>query len=850
MARENIVRPLGLITQPNKLGQYPAGALSTAHNVYIRSPGVIEPSRAQAILQTMPAGDQVSLLIPSDQQLLEMALNSGIGAVRWIDGASINSVSLVAGAVLGMTSNPVTFPIDGTQTWTRSRNRFLSNANQGLLIFDYNIPTTTAQRTPRFAGLPAPYLYALPTSGTRQALAANTHCSMVATVKRVFADGYQVTSAVSAAADVDAAPTGGASDITVRVQWTTVHGLQAGDVIEIYRSRSQLSSPSPPTSCDGTYFLTASYTLTSADIAAFSATFQDTTPDTGLGREMYANPGVGGAAATHQVPSKFNVLATFKGYSFGFNKTEAASATFTVNSGTGGVVAGGTAALRTNIIGARQFTATASIGSPVLTAISAADIIGLKIGQKIQDFTVLNATVEVTITAVGVNSITVSNNAIANATKIFVAADVISINGVSFPFLSGGGWTANYLQAGFTNLATNLGSGGFSFDIGLVSSALSYVTSGNTSPSPQQFTLLKLRPAGVAGNNPTFTIAATNGQNYTPQIPELGGGTTQTVSPTVIPNGYGWTEEQQPEAWAPGDSGRIGSGTVLAAAPTRDALWIFATDGLWRLSGTGGSSGAEGFDWRVDPVDSTLSIASGQAWAVLRDTVYAYTNRGVVAIDDNSVDDTLSQGVINNLLPGPFYAQVAAYQVRADIENDEVWVIVGDNSAPVTGAWVYNYQTKTWVDNGQLIGNALNNSACFWPFKLSMAAANGNLANVTYFDNSASNYAGTMFWDYQPLSSGEPFSARQWIDETIVFDIANAGMQLQGRFNGGANQPLVSLVARSTDARVTIGVSRTAPAISETIAPGIQPSNFAPIAFRFYGVSLRSSPIGEQQVKR
>src|ERR1700746_1282684 len=41
MSRQSIVAPIGLITQPNKYGQYKRGALSRAMNVQMRNPGTI-----------------------------------------------------------------------------------------------------------------------------------------------------------------------------------------------------------------------------------------------------------------------------------------------------------------------------------------------------------------------------------------------------------------------------------------------------------------------------------------------------------------------------------------------------------------------------------------------------------------------------------------------------------------------------------------------------------------------------------------------------------------------------------------------------------------------------------------
>src|SRR5262249_38696158 len=52
-----VVEPLGIVTQPNKLGQIPAGGMREATNVAIRSPGVIENMRGWATKFTIPLTD-------------------------------------------------------------------------------------------------------------------------------------------------------------------------------------------------------------------------------------------------------------------------------------------------------------------------------------------------------------------------------------------------------------------------------------------------------------------------------------------------------------------------------------------------------------------------------------------------------------------------------------------------------------------------------------------------------------------------------------------------------------------------------------------------------------------------
>lgn len=845
MAQELSVLALGLVTQPSGMGQYPIGALKVAQDIFIRAAGVMECSPTRTTIRAAIAGT-TEILIPSDVEMLALKTSAGTTSWHWFSSSTSNS------AALGFA-----MPGNGLVSFTRSRNRFLVTTSNGPIMFDYAAPTSTAERTPRRVGIPAPRLQSGLVGGlTNNAIAANTHASCIVIIRRVFPDGYELVSAASLPCDTGFFA-GSTLDIQHRVQLDedSTTEVLAGDIAEFYRTRSQSSGIAGVggVSCDATFYLTTTHVLTAGEASSRAFNANDSTPDTGLGRQLYTNPGLGGGQATRICPPASNITCTFKGYTFLFNLIEVAQAELSVLGGIGYAALADPAAWRANIIGGREFTATWSNGSAVLTAISAAHIVGLRVGQNIRDDAVFGAHISgMLITAVGATTVTVGGvTATGAGTKTFIAYDTMVVDGDTGSYSNLGTGPPDLTEVAYT--AGNTSIVGVSYTRNsnkdsFQAQSLAYFSSTFLcAPTPAKFSIAKKHAVPLGGASGNITITATNGQNYQPVLPEFGS-TAKTFTPVVSLNGMAWSEEQEPDAWPPANRGRVGSGRVLAAVATRDAVWQFCTDGLWRLSGNGGAVGAAGYDWRNDLVDSTLVISGPQAVAVLRDTVFAYTARGFVAIDDNNgINDRISEGVIGDVLPGVGYTDTSDIEVRADEEKDEIWVIVG------TTARVWSYLTKTWVRNVQLApGAASASSYAFWRKVNAIVISDDTPLVYAYLDPLGTSFANG-FATLQPVFGGDPFSPKQWQDVTWVFDPAiGASMpEVAVNYNGGSYGFLVQPKLNATDLRITYQVNRNAPAISASLSPGIvMTACTAPVPPKLWGLRMRYQPISEQPVRR
>lgn len=821
---EEIYVPLGLITQPNKLGQYPAGALSQASGLAMRSPGL---ATRMPLLSTYFASPtiQVAPVVPhllgsADSMLFTIGRRNADG--QWSLTFFTASGALKFGNVLnvaGLPFSPITFDTTGRTAWTQQRGRYLFNSDQGVLITDTGTPSSNATAMPRHAGLQSPFLIvSAVTAGAVGAIDNLKQAAFVAIVRRVAADGYEIVSPPSA--PQSSGSSFGPSDTLASTAWQANAGYVAGDVIEFYRTPQQAVD----VAVGATYYLCGKYTLTGADIAAFQIVAPPTltAKDAGLGAELYTNPGQTGFNSLKEAPPLAACMATFKGYTFYGNRQDTATLAMQVPAGFSFTLPSTDAFTRKNAIGTRPFTATFTNTSNVLTVISAADIVGLAIGQTVTDAALTGG--QGTITAVGATTVTLSVTANSNVTKSTSSSDVYFING---QIVSAATWS--FFTFGAVNTACAVRAAGIDPPASLTGSV-------NVDDYGARSFAFTAQRAGVA----SFTIKASNPQNYIPILPATTA-TALTVSRKSVPNGLAWSEQGQPEAVPPLNTLPVGSGTIYGMWVTRDALWIFASDGLWQLTGTGGAAG-RGFDWSVINRDSTLALSAPHAACVLRDSVYAYTNRGVVSISSSGIHENISQGRLNDLLPGPPFSLTRDIQMWADETNDEIWLAVNATTSPVM--YVYNTLTDAWTTHpGDSASTPLQGT--YARFLQGVVTIDQNNA----YAPDASAFAA-LVTDLQPVSDGAPMVMKAWIDETWVFAAASAGILVTPRWNGvdyAAAQR--AAISQSQDARISWSIPRNAPANANTLAPGIRVAQSS-TPLSLYGVGLRAVPYSDQRKQR
>lgn len=835
VVRQTVARPLGLITQRNQKGAYPPGALSRADNLVMRNPGEIaqvrdvngttslsgSPTDVLYTIYSLDNGQAFYALRNSSSDAWSVRFTSGVGSPP----GGVSSTGLMSS--LGYNS-----PI-------RARERMIVNAVNTPMVCDSMNPQTAGDRTFRHAGMPQLAVGGISTTSTDGgALPAPSSGANLAgycvLVKRVFSDGYELVGRPSPVFRI-ANTTVNALNVQVECRFpvSTNIGIRAGDIIELYKTNVLLGVtvvPAESQDTGTTCYLVKSYTLTSTDISNGFVFILDTqaplASGTTQGRELYTNPGQKGATGGNRQPPIAKTQAVFKGYAFYGNITERPIYTFGVPGGflPPTAVSIGSYFKRYGI-GSRFFNCTVTNGSNTITGVAAADIVGIAVGQRpITEGTPFPA--GTTVTAVGATTITMSNNASFGAASITLC-DVIEINGSIYKI---------------TQLSAFLYALGIGGDYELTTSqSVSGTLNASVFFSNITISIEPSRPNFFTNFN--MLIRATNGANYNPPIPEITT-TAQTFSRTNRPNLLAWSYDGQPEHVPPAFTTQVGSGSLYAMSSTRDAVWIWCSDGLYRLSGEGGQ-------WRVDIVDTTCIIAGPRASTVLNDVAWAYTNKGLVYAADGGVIK-VSEGVYGDVLPGRNFIEDLSALVEKSELDDEIYVVAPSPSG-FTVFSVYSIHQNAFT---QMTATTFSNVTALAYQRGTVSAlivgrsiGSGQFVTSAIWDdtNVAANYLAATL-EFQPLYDEAPAIAKQWIDGTYIFHTSSAGRNGRQLWNSTSFGSFVGLVANTNDARVTYGVPRRA-AISPTIAPGIELAAGS-TGMRFQAVSLRYSPLSEQQVRR
>lgn len=815
--RETLIAPLGYQTTPNQYGVFPEGALVQAENVLMRQKGKL--ITAAAVGSSIAAGSNGYFplkMMPLDAgHVYVFSSNSGVYQAFETNGTT--------SGVAGIPSAITTLTFSDTRICpVRSRDRMLVNSNQGVLVSDFMAPTNSTQRALRFAGFPQPNLYVSAQSGgTNFPIPGQTYVGYAAVITREYSDGYIVKSVPSPIIKFyNSNAIGPANNIQITLNVTLVGSnfFSVGDIVEIYRTDG-LQTSSPTADPGTTLKLIQRYTLNSTDASNGFIVVVDSTQIVGpffstTGKELYTNPYQEGQTGGNRQPDINGAQAVFKGFTFYGNITERQQ--FTLNA-KGGFFNNSSvnSYARANGIGARGGSGTVTSGSNTITGVSAADLVGIVPGQVIYSG-IAGFPFRTTVTAVGASTITASGNANANNTT-WVIADVLD---------------TTYFGLLDIVSTTELMKGLFGYE---ATSNLS-IGAADGAPSGLSIVIEQKFPGYLP-----ITIRGTNGANYSPAIPEINL-TALTPSAVTTPNLLHWSKDSEPEHVPSTNDDRVGSGKIIQLVSTKDALWIFCTDGIFRLSGDAGV-------WRVDVV-APGCVLCGPGYATsLRDQVYAYTNYGLVQVTDAGVVP-LSDLVIKAQLPGPPFSESLSGFIVANDDDEEILLSTGFITQQF---YVYNARFNSFTYVNGVYNNITaaayqpNPASGTQPVLFAQAPAGGG---------SPPQYApwgfGNTSWlapkvQYRAMYAKNPMSLKQWIDMTYMFDSADATKTVTGTL-AGVSAGSAALVQSFNDSYATIGVPRKY-AIGPSIEPGFTLTTLTTQSL-FEGVSVRFVELGIQQVRR
>lgn len=842
MTAEVILSPIGLVTQPNKFGQFPNGALSEANGMVIRDPGVLTTygqwqtfnggpwsvSQTAMHIIPIPAGYTAKFCV-----FYQTA--GGTWEYALLNASGVQMFGGTASFVNSFRVGPGSPEVISTFSHTFNRGRLIVAFRDSVGVLDLPEMTTPSFRV---AGIIGPNIYSNGVQSNGSALKEFTHASVVAVHSRVFSDGYELVSVPSSAIDVRNVNVGAQYNIILGSDYPL--GLSSTQsVISLYRTVSQATPTTFPfaslVNCGSEYRLTGKL------FPPFASTTVSAS-DSSLGEYLYTNPGVRGAGAANAMPRPCKCLATFKGHTFygAFTEPPLVKLRPSVCWADMGYSSGATINARRDGVGRRDGFANITSGSTTCTIVTdgsdtAVDsAVGIVKGQTIYIFASTFFTR--TILSISGTTITLSSAApVTQSTVQWTAEDVVELNGVGYPIGTASSSTLFYTDYSAQNLE--------------LISPPSSLNLSYADPQPSDSYIISRAYLGNLASIKTISVRATNGTNWIPQLPTIEGSETpRTVSTSYRGNGIFWSEQNQPEHCPYINVATVGTGEIYAMVPTRDALWIFASDGLWRLSGNGGIAGNPGYDWRIDPVDLTLSLTSRRSWGVLRDVVYALTNRGLVSIDSSGQVKDISQGRIGDWFRGNSFSENnTGTWLVADETHDEVLIVDALNTPTLnTRALIYNTLTDTFSKTEAAPGTLVH--GCYSQELETVFVA---AVNSTYKPHPAGT-AGSASAKFQPIYADDPFTMHRWKRVTYSFNTPAADVTITPLINDVQYAVSTGLVVKSNwgnnQARVSFPVPINAPAVNNCLQVGY--AVVASEASSLNGISIDVDPVTRQRKRR
>lgn len=163
-------------------------------------------------------------------------------------------------------------------------------------------------------------------------------------------------------------------------------------------------------------------------------------------------------------------------------------------------------------------------------------------------------------------------------------------------------------------------------------------------------------------------------------------------------NAIYWSKFNQPDSVPLLQFQKLGSSTkqVLRCISTRDAVFIFKEDGIWKLTGEGPDS------FRFDVLDTTLELIAPETAVAQDGTAFGLTSQGVVRVTANGVI-VVSRGIEVDLLPhitGPLRTNSSNLGFAIPYESDRkymMWLPSTVSDSICSQAYIYDLFTEAWT---------------------------------------------------------------------------------------------------------------------------------------------------------
>lgn len=739
MPKQTVIRPTGVVTQPNEYGDLPPGTLSVGDGIQIRRSHVIEPRNSFQDWSVLDATyDQAVKLWPwSIGSLVVGRKSDNTTRLFYSQPTPSPFVSNVYYGEIGdfIACSP------GKTHFSQARDRMFVTNDQPPLVY--------GEFGGRQAGIAPLFISDITETTGGSIWLEDKYVAYAAVLRLTDSDGYVVRGAVSN--KYIAHNNAGADRLaTVRLIWPSDFDSTINNffniTLELYRVPQQESAGL----LGDEYRLAVEHKISSADIAAGYVDLLDTCLETGLSTYMYTNPSQKGPDKTYNMPPPSTDVVTFKGATF-YNTTSIWHKVATRIPNKWGALS--TADEIAHGIGSRSFVGNFTTTQSTFTV---ADATGIKVGQIIRS-TVPGVDLT-TVTNVAGLVITFSGTAGATLGSTISIYDVIVIDGVSLD--------AHTPQ----HLVRALGAAMIAGTVQTSLYAAPTLDRDDFSVEGQILTFINAVPPN------SFTIKATNGQNYSPPLTEFSG-TAATSTDDPRTNRVHYSEFDQPENVPLINTFLLGSGTILKLWATQDSLFAFCSDGIFRIDG-------HGDDWSVKPVDPDTILLAPDAVDSMDNQIYAFTTAGLISLSDSGGVKKISAPFIDEDLrelwnqfteEDPPLPYTWGVQLACDKFRNEVWLNFNDyKDDGFVQTWIWNVNTETFVTQSAEEPSAI----AYAPEYRTMLL--GSDALRTY---DPDNWMATDV-EFNSIFADDLGLLKQWIDVTLFFeDLGDVSLFLP-RFEG------------------------------------------------------------------
>lgn len=665
MAQVINLKGKGLFTHPNPLGSVPEGALSVCDNCVIDKEDIISNRRGFKLYGnefTLTGSDAINQLYSFKDTLL----------VHYSNKLSKDSGSGVWSDFSGTYSPPTGEKVRSSQLL----KNFYFTTNQGMKKLDSLTGTPTSMGMVKALGGTAAL------TGSSGFFAADNQVAY--RIVWGFKDSNKnLILGAPSERIVITNPHSASTSKNVNLTFVVPSGITTSHFYQIYRSG--LSGDEAVEPNDELQLVAEEFSPTTSG----TITHLDNTDDSLRGASLYTNPGQEGIGQANEVPPLAKDVTLFKGHLFFGNTTSKNRLYFTL------IGAGGTSVNVYTVTGDPQVSGT------TITNIS--DTSGLAIGQLV---TGTGIPADAKITNIVSTTVTINKTVATGGTGVSLTVrDRITVAGTDYFANSTESVSDNYFKVETSlTVAENI-------DV-TARSLLSVINQSSSNTSVYAYYLsgyadlpgkILIEERGLGGA--TFYGTSSKGSAINPTW--AASGTDDGSENDVSPNRVFISKDSKPEAVPLLNFVDIGSSDqeILRIIPIRDSLFVFKEDGIYRIFGENVSN------FSASIFDSTTKLLVKESAVPFSNSVYCYTNQGIVAVGSGGVI-IVSHPIENDVLKlsSPTYTNFIdkSFGVAYETDRKYLFFTVTQTADTVADkAFVYNVLTETWTTwtfNGRSCG--------------------------------------------------------------------------------------------------------------------------------------------------